>query len=352
LAELLPQIAQGLATQAGASREPADAQRIAAQAVAALELCRNAKYISKDLRDDAALKEVEADLARVSRRQQTRSELAEGIAKMKAAVSSGDVRASYEAHKQLLAAHPELAGDSSLQAAVVETSVAEQAGIKFVDEPQAAETEERPTPWLAVLTTGNRETLSTAPASGTYVARIDGAIYAFDVADGKLLWRHYAGFAAGMPPLSVGGHVLVFDSKQQELLALDERTGQLVWRQAIGEPIAPPLAVDGRAYVAAESGKLFVIDLETGSRLGYLQFAQSLRVAPAVSRDAQRLYLTGDHSSIYTISLADLTATGVFYLGHSSGSIRVPPAQVHNRLAVLENDGVATSRLRILGTSC
>lgn len=349
LAELLPQIAQGLATQAGDSGDPADAQRLAAQAVTALELCRNAKFISKDLRDDVALAEVEAELARVSRRQQTRGKLAETITTMKSAVAAGDIRAAYEAHKQLLAAHPELAGDSSLQAAVVETSVAEQAGIKFVAMEQPAETSERPTPWLALLTTGNREALSTAPGSGTFVARIDGAIYAFDVADGKLLWRRYAGFAASMPPLSIGGHVLVFDSKHQELLSLDERSGQLVWRQTIGEPIAAPLAVGGRAYVATESGKLFVIDVETGNRLGYLQFAQSLRVAPAVSRDAQRLYLTGDHSSIYTISLADRAATGVFYLGHSGGSIRVPPAQVLNRLAVLENDGVATSRLRILG---
>jgi hypothetical protein len=82
--------------------------------------------------------------------------------------------------------------------------------------------------------------------------------------------------------------------------------------------------------------------------MGYLRFSQPLRVAPIVDHTQKRLYLSGDHSSIYTISLEDLTCMGVFYLGHASGSIRVPPTLVLDRLAVLENDGFSTCRLRLL----
>ena len=151
-----------------------------------------------------------------------------------------------------------------------------------------------------------------------------------------------------MTPVLVGDHLLAFDAKHQELLCLQALTGKLVWRQQLGEPTAAPLVVDQRIFVAAESGRLYVVDLRTGTRTGYLQFAQPLRVTPAVDRTAQHLYLTGDHSSIYSISLADMTCAGVYYLGHSSGSIRVPPAQLLDRLAVLENDGVATCQLLIL----
>ena len=69
LAEILPRIASGLADQADASTDPAAAEKIAQSADDALVLCRNAKYVSKELRDDAALADVEAKLARVSRRQ-------------------------------------------------------------------------------------------------------------------------------------------------------------------------------------------------------------------------------------------------------------------------------------------
>ncbi|MEX2091155.1 MAG: PQQ-binding-like beta-propeller repeat protein [Pirellulales bacterium] len=348
LAELLPRIASGLADQADASDDPAEAERLTKAAAESLILCRNAKYVSKELRDDVALADVEEKLARVGRRQQTRGDLDSGLTTIKTAIAAGDTRAAYAAHKQLLDDHPELATNDQLKAIIVETSVAEKAGVKFVVDEHAAETTERPTPWLAALATGNRQAIATAPANGTFCARIDGALYAFDVATGKMLWRRYVGFAGGLPPVTVGDHVLAFDAKYQELLCLEARTGKLVWRQEFGEPIATPLAVADRAFVATESGRLFLVDLSSGARMGYLQFAQPLRVTPIVDRTGERLYLTGDHSSIYTISLADLTCQGVYYLGHSSGSIRVPPSQVLDRLAVLENDGVSTCRLRIL----
>ena len=349
LAELLPKIASGLADQADAEADkPETAQRLTKAAGDALVLCRNAKYVSKEFRDDVALADIEEKLARVGRRQQTRGDLESGLAAMKTAIAAGDTRAAYVTHKQLLEDHPELATNDELHAIIVETSSAEKAGVKFVVDEQAAKTTERPTPWIAALATGNRHAIANAPATGTFCARIDGALYSFDVASGKLLWRRYVGFATGLSPVMVGDNVLVFDSKFLELLCLDARTGKLVWRQEFGEPVAAPLAVADRAFVAAESGKLYLVDLSSGERMGYLQFAQPLRVTPIVDRTGQRLYLTGDHSSIYTISLEDLTCLGVYYLGHSSGSIRVPPAQVLDRLAVLENDGVSTCRLRLL----
>lgn len=348
LAELLPQIAAALATSAEQSDQPERALELAKSAGDAVVLCRNAKFVSKELRDDAALADIEAKLSRVARRQQSRRDLGQAVVEMQTSVAAGDVRAAYDAHKRLVELHPELASDDALLAAVAAASKAEQAGIKFVADEHAAQTGERPTPWLAVLTPTNRQLQSSAPAEGTFCARIDGALDAFDVATGQLLWRRYVGFATGLSPITVGDQVLVVDSKHRELLCLALRGGELVWRQEFGEQIATPLAVAGRLFVAAESGRLFVVDLTSGKRLGYLQFAQPLRVTPAVDRTGRWLYLTGDHTSIYSIVLNDLTCCGVFYLGHSSGSIRVPPVQVLDRLAVIENDGIATCKLRIL----
>ena len=98
----------------------------------------------------------------------------------------------------------------------------------------------------------------------------------------------------------------------------------------------------------ANSGRLFVIDLKSGVRTGYVQFAQPLRVTPAANPHQERLYLTGDHSSLYSISLTDLSCAGVYHLGHAEGSIRVPPVLVLDKLSVLENDGVETSHLHFL----
>lgn len=348
LAEILPTIASGLADQADANQDPEAAQKIAASAVDALTLCRNAKYVSKELRDDTALAEVEAKLARVQRKQETLGELQQGIAAIRAAIAAGDIRAAYAAHKSLIDQHPELSGDEQLQKAVIEASTAELAGVKFVAEVHPAETTDRKTPWLAMLATGYRQQTAAAPTTGNFCARIDGALDAFDVATGRLLWRRYVGFASGQTPVMAGDNVLAFDTKHQELLCLAAATGKLVWRQEIREPIAAPLVVGDRVFAAAESGKLYVINLASGARTGFVQFAQPLRVTPVADRAGRRMYLTGDHSSLYSLALPDLKCVGVYYLRHSAGSIRVPPAQALDRLAVLENDGMATCRLLIL----
>ena len=253
LAEFLPKIANGLANQADAAADdPAAAERLSKAARAALQLCRNPKYVSREFRDDVELTGIEEMLARAGRRQQTRAALATGLAAIKTAIAAGDTRTAYVTHKQLLEDHPELANNEQLRAIIVETSAAEKAGIKFVVDEKVATTTERPTPWITALATGNRHTIANAPAKGTFCARADGVLYAFDVTSGELLWRRYVGVAAAQPAVSVGKNVLAFDTKYRELLCLNARTGKLVWRQEFGEPIAPPLAVGDRAFVASE----------------------------------------------------------------------------------------------------
>ena len=170
MADILPRIANGLADQADASNDPANARALAQSAADALVLCRNAKYVSKELRNDAALADVEAKLARVARRQETQSELNAGLAKIKAATAAGDVRAAYAAHKQLLDAHPELVASAALKSAIIEASATERSAIKFVADEQPAETVERKTPWLAMLSTGYRQLTANAPATGVFCA--------------------------------------------------------------------------------------------------------------------------------------------------------------------------------------
>jgi outer membrane protein assembly factor BamB len=181
--------------------------------------------------------------------------------------------------------------------------------------------------------------------------QIDGAVYALDAASGALLWRRYVGHGRTAWPQSIAGDVLVVDAAQNELLRLELQSGKLKWRQALGEPFTQPLVVGDRAFVAADSGRLYVIDLNSGARPGYVQFAQPLRAAPAVDRTNERLYIVGDHSCVYTLLTKDLSCIGVYYLGHAEGSVVRPPAAVMDKLAVLENDGVETSRMRLLSLS-
>ena len=350
LAALLPQIAAGLAKQAEqAPPTSEDPKKYVTLANKALEMCNNAGYVPKPLRDETKLANVRDALERVERRQQSQLALAESLKEMEQALTDGKPIGAYAAHMKLLKDHPELASEAGLAEALKKAAAAEQAAIRFVAEPKAAETAERPTPWIAALAVANRRATATVPgATDVDCIRIDGAVYGLDAPTGKLLWRRHVGFGSTGWPILIDRDVIFADTVRHELLRLDAATGKLLWRQTIGTPFAEPLLVGDRAYVAADSGRLFVLDLKTGARTGYIQFPQPLRDAPAINRLKTHLYLAGDRASVYSISLADMKCNGVFFLGHAPGTIQVAPVAVVDKLAVVENNGVETSRLHLL----
>jgi outer membrane protein assembly factor BamB len=351
IASLLPQIAQGLATAAEkADPTSEDAKKFTDLSNKALALCNNAAYIPKSLRVEAKFVEVQDTLDRAARRQQSQLALAEGLKTIEQAATDKKPIAAYAAHMKLLKEHPELTGDAKLVAAIQKTTTAEQAAVKFVKEAKAAETAERQVPWRAALAVANRRVKPAAPLniSGIACFQADGAIYAMEAATGRLVWRRQVGFGSGAPPMLIDRDVLITDASHSELLRVEAASNRLVWRQTIGEPFIEPLVAGERALVPAKSGKLYVIDLKTGGRSGYLRFAQPLAVSPTIDRQKLRIYAPGEQGSVYSVSLTDMKCIGVTYLGHSAGSIKVPAAAVMDKVAIIENDGVETSRLHLM----
>ncbi len=352
LAALLPQIALGLANAAEkANPTSEDAKKFAGLANQALELCNNVAYIPKSLRDEGKLANVKDTLDRVARQQQTQLALAAGLKAIAQAGADSKPIVAYTVHMKLLKDHPELAGDATLTAAIQKTTSEEQAGIHFVKEAKAAETTERPTPWRAALAIANRRIKPAAPpagVSGTACIQVGGAVYGLDAASGRLLWRRHVGFGATATPILIERDVIVANATRNELLRLNAATGHLIWRQTIGEPFANLLVAGDRALVPTKSGRLYAVDLKSGGRTGYLQFAQPLPVAPTLDRQKTRIYLPGEQATLYSVSLADFKCIGVKYLGHAPDSIRVPIAAVMDKVAVIENDGVETSHLHLI----
>jgi outer membrane protein assembly factor BamB len=348
LATLLPRIASGLAGKAETEPDPAAAGELVELSNQALQFCVNPKLIPKKLRDDAELQEIRETLARVERRQESLVAAEATVETMQEAIDSGDTAAAYEAYKLLVKQHPERQTHKKLQEMVHQTSLAEQNDIAFIPTETPAKKTDPPSPIVAELALAQHRNRGEIQATGIICFHADGALYGLEVSTGALSWRRFTGFDPHPYVINIGEDVITRDASTNDLLRLDRATGKLQWRQPFDKPFAKPLLLGDKAFVASESGRLFIVELGTGTISGYLQFAQSLHVPPVADGAGHRLYLVGNHSSVYSISLDDLSCTGVYYLGHSPGSIRVAPVVALNKLAVFENRGVGSSQFHLL----
>lgn len=348
LSSLLPSIAKGLAEAAEDATDGEQVEKLVAESKEALALCNNTKFIPTTYRDDIVIGGIIDTLDRVEREQEQQSQLGGAIEKIQAAIDAGDTPGAYAVHKQLLKEYPGLLNNETLAAKVREISAAEQSGVKYVEESKEAETSALPNNLIAELALAVRRG-DEAGTEGVVAVRVDGAMYALDAASGKLLWRKYLGQAAGAPIVTLPeGDFLAIDSVRNELARFAASSGELVWRQQFEGPITPPVVLEGQLLVTEKSGKLHIVDAASGQRTGYFSFGQSLPVPPAVNARKGRIYLLGEHSSLYTLSLEDMSCVGVFFIGHERGSIATSPVVVLDKLAVAENSGRSSSKLHLL----
>ena len=131
----------------------------------------------------------------------------------------------------------------------------------------------------------NREVVAPPSSDGrtVVVQSISGSLIAYDVSEGNQLWR----YDSDGPSLSLRGtSQVVIDQGQVingfsngDLMAFDARTGQPMWRQALGEAkgrtelerlvdIDGTPQIDGdRVYGVAYQGKVAAIDRRTGAEV-------------------------------------------------------------------------------------
>ena len=229
---------------------------------------------------------------------------------MQAAIDGRQTAKAYRTHEKLLDEHPGLIKNEQLAEKVLQISQAEAAVVKFVSESRAASTDIRPSQIVAELALANR-TGKMGLAAGSIAVRVSGAVYGFDTSDGSLRWRRFVGMAPTLTPVMLdGGDLLVVDAQYNELLRLSGRTGKLVWRHAFESEVTKPIVHEERILINEASGKLHVLDLITGERTGYVQFAQRLSSSPAVGGQGKRIFVVGEHSSLYTLSSTDYSCLG------------------------------------------
>lgn len=355
LSDLLPRIARGLANDAEASDNLEQSKQLADKAETALGLANNTKYIPKSLRDTTELDEIRETLERINRRQQQASDLEATLASIESAVASGDTTAAFAAQEELTEKHPGLIGNERLSDALKQISAAEQQNIGFVEERIEATAGAGSSDVVAVLAVANQRVVGQAPASGSYCVQVDSAAYGLDAATGEVQWRRYTGPAIDhTEPLTLDDDVVLVewyegegDTPRQALTRVTGDSGEVAWSLNLEDEFSQPVLAGNQLLLAGRSGKLHVVDAESGTRVGFVQLAQPLRTPPTVDSSSNTIYVPGERSSIYTLSSEDYSSIGVYYSNHGRQAVVAPLASVLNHVVLVENDGATSSLLRL-----
>ncbi len=143
--------------------------------------------------------------------------------------------------------------------------------------------------------------------------------------------------------------LIAFNSLRQEVLRIDQNSGALLWRQPLEERASgKPLVEGGQVFVPTVAGRLYRIELESGTLVSRLNFSQP--ISNPVAIEGERVVVSGDREVFYTLSSRPFACTAVSYLGQASRSIAAPLLALGPYVLAAENLSPTASKLRLITT--
>jgi outer membrane protein assembly factor BamB len=191
-----------------------------------------------------------------------------------------------------------------------------------------------------------------------YIANNPGVLYAVQAATGRTSWRYTSGRCAAASPAVADGVVYMtfLNLRRQgrdacnaqpgtpgldgEVVALDARTGKVVWRHVIGPSETSPLVADGRVYVGDWTGRVYALSAKTGAEVWDYQTGGQVKGAVALT--GHRLFAGSYDHHLYAIDARNghliWRATSQDRLG-GRGTFYSTPATAYGRVYIGSTDG-------------
>ncbi len=343
LSTLLPDIADGFATQAGEAKDRAAKEELVALTKEAMDLVNTPSYLPASLRKDreGRIAAILDKLKLAERSIEQDKDLAAALGKIAASEQQGDAAGAYKVRGDLLKLYPILEGNTDLVAAIRKVGDKERDLVKVTGDEVPAETDDPESAAVRIVLAAREGPQAAETAASIAPMQIESAVYGFDAASGRVLWRRFVGFESQVPPQRLArdelADVLVTDGRRQELVRIAAATGKLAWRQAVGESTLAPVLGGEHIFVSTSGGKVLQVDPESGAIRATATLPQGATVPAAFDSRQTRLIQPGEHSTLFVLSGQTLECIETYYLGHARGSLLVPPVSVLDYLLVPES---------------
>lgn len=315
-------------------------------ALDAKDLIDNSSYVPGSQRKNPGVAQVLTDvtnnIAIIKRQIQMENDYAQSLTDITTATAAGKTGEAFQFYFSLIGLYPELGIRPELREAVSAISKSEAGLVRDVD-PSINAVDAPASPIVSTVVLGTRSGADTIAGTGDQllVKLIDGSLFGISASSGDIVWRKYVGLKTTFHPVFLdeqeSGEMIAADSENYHLLRFDPKTGNESWRINIGEPFVHPYVSASRILVTTNSGKVIKVDPETGEAPRAAQLPQKASVSAVPLSDSPLVYQISDHSNLYVINSETMECREVYYIGHRSGAILVPPFGFSDHLLIAEN---------------
>ena len=270
---------------------------------------------------------------------------------IEAAIAANKPLDALRLRRELLARYPDLEADKKIQEITKATLEKERSLVKEepLDKPAVKDPLNEPKSLTLVYQARTRTDQVSVNRAIPVVAH--GTLFGIDTVTGGPIWKRVIGMDTPFFPVrdSATNTLIAFNALRQEVLRIDQNTGAILWRQPIEERASGrPLVDGGQVFVPTVAGRLYRIELESGTLVSRLTFSQSISNPVVVEGD--RIVVSGDREVFYTLTSRPFACTAVSYLGQASNSIVAPLLSLGPYVLAAQNHSEDSARLRLITT--
>lgn len=134
-----------------------------------------------------------------------------------------------------------------------------------------------------------------------YVSSYDDSLYKLSAGDGQIEWRIEKG---GHAPVTVLPDRLIYPTSEGELIAVDKRTGNVLWTEKIADGIATEVQVLDEFIVVGESkGRLMILSPSDGKLVTSFKPGWGITASPAVDSATSEIYIASNAGNFFALEL-------------------------------------------------
>jgi outer membrane protein assembly factor BamB len=176
-----------------------------------------------------------------------------------------------------------------------------------------------------------------------YLGRDDGWLLAYNVFNGKVLWKHRFGSIPDQPAIWEGKLYFGTFDKPGSVYAVDAKTGHVIWRRQLTDQVESSMVVvNGLVFTGCNDGTVRALNALTGKVKW--QFRAGGAVKDSLAVDGGRVFFGAYGGTMYSLRAGDGkvlwdTHTSGLSGGYRSGNFYSSPAVAYGRVYIGNTDG-------------